>query len=172
MCYLKWNGGNSMWWKKAHINRRDWIIDHFHELDISHEEMAILLMIDLLNQQQEIINPQKLSQKLKLSEKKCDSLLHTLMSKKMVEIQTNNHEITLSIDGIFALSSPYDHLNHDLLNAFEKEFGRPLSANEMMTLNNLKKNYNEKLIIYGLREAIINQKLSMNYIERIVKSNQ
>ena len=161
-----------MWWKKPHINRRDWIIDQFEHLNISHQEMALLLMIDLLNQQQETISPSLLAKKLAITDQELDTLLHRLMSRNMVDILTNNHEVTFSIDGVFVQSSPYDELTHDLLSAFEKEFGRPLSAAEMLKLNDMSAHFDEKIIIYGLREAIINQKLSMNYIERIVRSKK
>lgn len=160
-----------MWWNKVYINRRDWLVDQFEHLDLNLEELVCLLMIDSLNQNHTAITPPILQKKLKLEGSKLDEILHRLMNKKVLLIETSKQSIQFNIDAIFTQQNPFEDIKHSLVSTFEKEFGRPLSSVEMMKLNDLSHQFEDSLIIYGLREAIINQKLSMNYVEKVVKSN-
>lgn len=55
-----------------------------------------------------------------------------------------------------------------LFDAFETEFGRPLSQIEMQMLSDWIKEMDSKLILYALKEASIYDSLNMNYISRIL----
>lgn len=162
-----------MWYKNTYIHRRDWLIEHFERLDVSHEELVVLLMIDLLNQGQNKWGPKELMSKTKQSKEQLDTYLQTLSSKKMLKLETIDSRISFNIDGVFNKINPFEQSEqHDLLTSFEREFGRPLSRQELVTLNDMKQKYDQQVIIYGLRQAIVNNRLSMNYILKIVKDKQ
>ena len=55
---------------------------------------------------------------------------------------------------------------------FESEFGRPLSAIEYQRISQWleEDKYQPDLIQFALREAVLNQAYSLNYIDRILLS--
>lgn len=161
-----------MWYRKPYVNRRAWLLDQFEALNLTHEQLVILLVIDLANETNQSIDMEYLQKKTKLSSQDLDRTLHELMESQIVKIETQNQHIHFNIDGIFGNNNPYEDVQHDLLNRFESEFGRPLSQQELLALNNLSKQYDENLIIYGLRQAILNNKLSMNYVDKVVRSKK
>lgn len=60
----------------------------------------------------------------------------------------------------------------NLFELFETEFARPLSQREFQLLSDWSELYDEKLISYALREAVIYEKRSFDYIERILSDWQ
>lgn len=60
------------------------------------------------------------------------------------------------------------HFDESLFDVFEMEFGRPLSQMELQRMSDWIENYDQKLIQYALREAIMFDKKSFDYIERIL----
>lgn len=55
-----------------------------------------------------------------------------------------------------------------LFDMFEREFARPISQPESQRLYDWQQHYDDKLIRYALREALIQRKLSFNYIDRVL----
>ncbi|MEG1066531.1 MAG: DnaD domain protein, partial [Erysipelotrichaceae bacterium] len=73
-----------------------------------------------------------------------------------------------NIDGIFEEDCVGTDVGSNLFEQFEKEFGRPLNRTEMEQLSIWVNTYDNKFIFYALREAIINEKLSFDYINAIL----
>lgn len=55
-----------------------------------------------------------------------------------------------------------------LFDLFEREFARTISSSEAMRLSDWVSHYNDNLIRYALREAILYEKLNFDYIDRIL----
>lgn len=66
----------------------------------------------------------------------------------------------------------YDSKVRSLYQMFESEFGRPLSAIEYQRISQWleEDKYQPDLIQFALREAVLNQAYSLNYIDRILLS--
>ena len=61
---------------------------------------------------------------------------------------------------------------YELYRLFEGEFGRPLSAIEYQRIGQWldEDHYDPELVQFALREAVLNQAYSLNYIDRILLS--
>lgn len=56
----------------------------------------------------------------------------------------------------------------NLFNSFENEFGRTLSQIEVQEISDFKEEFTDEVILEALKEAVLNQKLSFNYIRAIL----
>ena len=60
--------------------------------------------------------------------------------------------------------------DQDLIDLFEEEFGRRLSASEIQALNDLYKTTDRKMIIYALREDSTYESHSMTYVQEVIRN--
>lgn len=157
------------WWKERYINRRDWVLENLEELTLNSEEALTILLIDFLNEHNLNISHGILAEKLKKSSDEIDNLLSTLTAKGYLQIGYQDKKIVFSIDGVFA-SQQEKTLAFDasLFDVFESEFGRPLSQIELQRMSDWMQMYDQKLIQYALREAVMYDKKSFDYIDRIL----
>ena len=58
--------------------------------------------------------------------------------------------------------------DQSLFDVFEREFARPLSQLELQRMSEWMGKYDQRLILYALREALLYDKRSFDYIERIL----
>lgn len=58
--------------------------------------------------------------------------------------------------------------DQSLFDVYESEFARPLSQIELQRMSDWMSQYDQKLILYALREAVLYDKRSFDYIERIL----
>lgn len=72
-----------------------------------------------------------------------------------------------NIDGVFNKEFEDQMDKNELLHLFEDSFGRLLSQQELLTLSQLQNKVESDKIIYALRQAMIQSKLSMSYVERV-----
>lgn len=158
-----------MWWKERYIQRRDWILEHLEELSLSSEETLMILLVDFMNEHNVNISHGVLAEKLKKTSDEIDNLLSVLSSKGFLQIGYQDKKIAFSIDGVFA-SQEEKSLAFDasLFDVFESEFGRPLSQIELQRMSDWMQMYEQKLIQYALREAVMFDKKSFDYIDRIL----
>ena len=61
-----------------------------------------------------------------------------------------------------------ESFNMPIIDLFEREFKRPLSAHEIDKLNDWLMKVDHAYLVHALREALIYQKLNFNYIDRIL----
>lgn len=157
------------WWNERFINRRDYLLDHFEQLSLSCEECMMILLIDFMNQHHIAISHGILATKMKMDEAQIDELLSRLTQKGYLQITYQDKKVVFLIDGIF--DTPKENsMNFDqsLFDIFESEFARPLSQLELQRLSDWSHTYEQKLIMYALREALIYGKHSFDYIDRIL----
>lgn len=159
----------TQWWNEHFINRRDYILDHFEDLSISCEECMAILLIDFMNQYNIPVSHGILAAKMKMDATKIDDLLSNLTQKGYLDITYQDKKILFLIDGIF--DTPKEkpmEFDQSLFDVYESEFARPLSQIELQRMSEWMGQYDQKLILYALREALLYEKLSFDYIERIL----
>lgn len=158
------------WWNEKFINRRDYLLDHFEDLSLSCEECMAILLIDFMNQHNIPIAHGILASKMKLKESQIDDLLSRLSQKGYLDIVYENKKIAFVIDGVFEDKTTNKTVTFDqsLFEVFESEFARPLTQPELQRLGDWLNEYEQKLILYALREALMYNKRSFDYIERIL----
>ncbi|MEG0076438.1 DnaD domain-containing protein [Anaerorhabdus sp.] len=160
------------WYKQTYVNHRDWILENLDVLGLSHQEAIVVLLIDFFNCNQIKITMDILSKKSAMPQDELDKTLSVLVAKKYLEIRATNKQVSFILDGLFdtEVAKTQNALNSSLFDLFETEFARPLSNAEMMKLSDWVKTMDSKLIIYALRESSMYQKVSMNYIQKILQT--
>lgn len=147
----------------SYINRRDWLIYNYSLLDLDPNSLLVLLEIDLLNVENRPYNEADLALKCGFDQSQLNDVLNKLINSKILKIEMLSNRIKLDIDAIF--DPERLEVKHELLEQFEYDFGRPLTSHECQSLNNLYLTYDYNTIMYGLKQAILNNKLNMKYIE-------
>ncbi|MBQ9037085.1 MAG: DnaD domain protein [Erysipelotrichaceae bacterium] len=159
------------WYQENYFSHRNWIMENLKNLKLSGNQLMILLMIDYDNEFRIPITIETLSQQTNLKTEQIDKIVMDLCQKEYLQIVSRNRKIVYDISGIFE-EKPKIGLPDDLFATFENEFGRPLSQPETVMLAEWINKYNKKEVIKALREALKLNKLSFNYIDRIlVNSN-
>jgi len=157
------------WWNERFINRRDYILDHFEELSLTCDECMAVLLIDFMNQHNITISHGILASKMKMDGGQIDDLLSHLSQKGYLRITYQDKKVAFLIDGIFETSLTKDMaFDQSLFDIYESEFARPLSQMELQRMSDWMGLYDQQLIVYALREAVVYDKRSFDYIERIL----
>lgn len=157
------------WWNERFVNRRDYILDHFEQLSLTCEECMAVLLIDFMNQHNIAISHGILAAKMKMDSDQIDELLSRLNQKGFLQITYQDKKVVFLIDGIFDVPKEKEmSFDQSLFDIYESEFARPLSQLELQRMSDWMGKYEQQLIIYALREAIIYDKRSFDYIERIL----
>ena len=157
-----------MWWKKPYINRRDWVLENLGSLSLNGTEAMVVLMVDFLNEQKAEISLEVLSDRTGISIDAIDESIQSLVSKSFLNFEVKDKTLLFSIDGIFDDNLHYEHVDTNIFNTFETEFGRLLSQNELQLLNTWLQKYSQEDILDALSSAIIYKKVSMQYINAIL----
>lgn len=161
-----------MWWNKAYINRRDWILENLGSMKLSPTQTLVLLMIDFLNQQGVPITLELLAERTAVESHVVDETIHDLVRQNILAIKVSKDALEFNLDRLFQDGVRYEYVNEGIFEVFESEFGRLLSQNELMTLNTWLSKYSEADILDGLRNAVIYKKVSMQYINAILANKQ
>ena len=157
-----------MWWKKPYINRRDWVLENLGSLSLNGTEAMVVLMVDFLNEQKAEISLEVLSDRPGIRIDPIDESIQSLVSKSFLNFEVKDKTLLFSIDGIFDDNLHYEHVDTNIFNTFETEFGRLLSQNELQLLNTWLQKYSQEDILDALSSAIIYKKVSMQYINAIL----
>lgn len=154
------------------FNRRNWILEHLEDLELTLEQAFCVFCIDYFNEFRYVVDVPSLANKMKMDDGKVDLMLNDLMEKGYLQIDFVDRRIYYNIDGVFKLkedAKPCDSNEYQTLFAlYESEFARPLSQKESEMLSEWISTYELKLIEYALREAVIYDKKSFAYINRIL----
>lgn len=157
-----------MWWKKNYINRRDWLLENIAILDITPVEFILLQIIDYNNSNQQELTMEQLVSQSGIDPDLVNGAIASLNKRHYLALKAVGNQVMFNIDGIFQDREQTQIVNKDIFNIFENEFGRLLSQDDLSTLSRWTQRYSEALIIDALKEAIIMQKLSMQYINGIL----
>lgn len=183
------------WIKDGFTSVPNILFDQYHQLELTGDQMVLLLYIfSQINRGKSSEDMNRLSIDLGWSSHKVSDTLSQLMNKDFLEIelvpnsegkQTDHYTLRPLFDKLdeinfqqSAQSAQNTQKNHsapqneglNIVTSFEQEFGRQLTQIELETLNdwvNISK-YDEKLVQLALKQAVLNQALSLKYIDRIL----
>lgn len=157
---------------EIYFDKVRWILSHLKELDISSDEVIVILMIVILKESKMEVNIEKIANLTSLTQKEVDDAISLLASKRYLEIKICAGEVSFNIDQLFELKKDVNSDVVDLFEIFEEEFARMLTQTELVRLNEWIEVYSRDAIIDALRNASIMQKLHFNYINRILENNK
>jgi len=164
------------------------LLDFYKEMNLSENELAVILMINhLIEQGNEFITSEMLELKMSLSLKSIDSCMTNLYIKKYIEfLSKDNHPYT-SIEPIKrviykkfekTLFSDEEIMANEELNIrrdrvfkfFTDSFRREMSPIELSHIDDwLKNNIPEEIIVNSVKDAINSNKLSISYIDSLIQ---
>lgn len=165
------------------------LLEQYKNIGISTEEFVLLVHLkSFLDKGETFPNIEEIAQRMGLSSEKTFEMIHRLIHKKVLEIQTGSDEEGKSKD-TYSLNLLWEklavqltqqttekvqqeevHSEERLFRTFEEEFGRPLSPIELQTIGMWLDDdkYPLELIEMALREAVLNQVYSLKYVDRIL----
>lgn len=167
------------------IQQIDWkklLIANYKTLDLSEEEVMVILVTDYCIQQKETtITPELLSLKMKYETNKISEILTTLSNKSLLFLEEDvNGKLFMSLKGIQKIliddfmgkqNSINQEEEESLYSIFETAFARPLSFAEVEMIKAwINEGYKEEHIKLALQEALGNKVKNMRYIDKILLS--
>ena len=160
-----------MWYQQPYFNKRNWIIHHLSKLDCDLSQAYLLLLVDYLNEQHINISLEVLSEYTSLPIQEVDKLLNDIMKKGYVKVISKQGKIVFDLSGVFDehQKQPID-VDPNLFELFEQQIKRPLSEKEMTQLSIWSKKYHQDLVVFALKEALIQQKVHFAYINKILEN--
>ncbi|MGL5978027.1 MAG: DnaD domain-containing protein [Erysipelotrichaceae bacterium] len=153
---------------KPYFNRRNYILDQIEHFSMNSDELLLVLLIDFCNEQNMVISHALLADKTHKGLDEIDKTLTSLTNKGYLDIRMGNRQIVFDISGVFKEQRIETVFNSTLFEVFENEFGRTFSQMEVSRISDWMKQYEQQLIIYALREAVIYNKKSLDYIDKIL----
>lgn len=155
-----------------YFNRRNWLMEQMEHLDLTSNELLVVLCIDYMNEFNQFIDIATLAKKLKMDGNVVDLLLNDLINKGYLRMEMGNRCMLFNIDRVFMQKEDTKPCSSNefknLFQLYENEFKRPLSQRESETLSEWIEIYDLKLIEYALREAIIYSSVNFAYINKIL----
>lgn len=177
------------WMKDGFTTIPNILFDQFHQLELSGDEMVLLIyMMSLISRNIPVKDMKQIEQDLGWTNSKVAECFSVLMNKEYLQIELvpnsegkqEDHytlrplfnkldEIHFQQTSQVAVEETSDE-GLNLVPLFEEEFGRQLTQLELETLNDWMhiSNYDRKLIKLALKQAVLNQALSLRYIDRIL----
>ncbi len=158
-------------YKEKYFDHRTWILENMAAVGLTMQETIIVLLIDLGNQYNEAISVEYLAKKSGSTNQEVDAIINSLFNKGLLTIKASGKKIIFDISNLFIMR-PSAIQSDDIFELFETEFKKPLSQNQMVRISEWLRIYDKDSIIDALREASINEKLSLSYIEKILAAHE
>ena len=171
------------------IDFRFLLLENYKKLQITENQLVIVLMIDhLLSQGNPFITADLLSLKMSLDVKDIDTLIANLLTKGLLEYTTINGKTVTTLNPLkeklyseFQISISKENavknnqkIKSELNNIFEtfqKELGRSLSPIEVSRIREwVALGYSDETIINALKEALSQGKKSLRSVDKILLS--
>ncbi len=162
------------WYKESYFDRKNWILENFDRLNLSSDETLFILVVELCRFSRKQISYAYLSTKMNKSVKELDQIIASLVSKHYLKLSTNTKGLVFDIDGIFEFDpEKYEVVeNKNLFDTVGDVFGKPLTPIQLQKMNDLLETYGQEKFIEALRLAEAHRKLSMSYIEGILRNGK
>lgn len=178
------------WINKGQTTIPNVLIENYQKIGISHAHFLLLIQLLSSNQLGKAFPDMHLiASYMNTNEESLYDQLNYLVQNKIISVETieenGKKSERLSFDPLWSklesfierqqkksIQSERSISTNSLYQIFEEEFGRPLSPIELETIGIwLDENqYSPELIYMALRESILNQVYSLNYIDRILLS--
>lgn len=159
------------WYEQRFVSRRDWVIEHQEYLGLSEKEFMIVLMIDFMSEHRIPISIDALAQKTCMPAKEVDETVSLLCAKKYLDIRASGKRISFRLDGLYdtEVAREAGMIDRSVFDLFESELKRPLTQKDMECISDWNRTYEKRMIILALREASMYQKVSIPYIDSILR---
>ncbi|WP_294560979.1 DnaD domain protein [uncultured Traorella sp.] len=157
------------WYEKKYFNRMYWIFEEMENLNLTHTQLCLILLVQYLNETHSLISFDVLKNKLNKSEEEIDDLLDQLHQKGYLQIDVTPQGFDINIDGLFQMENEL-HFEKNIFDLFESEFKRPLSPYELQRISDWLNTYDERSITFALRDASMRNILNFDYINRILEN--
>ena len=164
------------------------LLHHYATIGLDETELIFIIqMQSYLDQSVFFPNMEEIANRMGRREADIFSILHSLIQKNIISISTEKDDQGKVVDR-YSLLPLYKKLQEllsrkkgqfeekqqsiNLLEIFQQEFGRLLTPIEMQTIGEWldRDHYSQDIILEALREAVLNQKYSLKYIDRILLS--
>ena len=103
-----------------------------------------------------------------MDEEEVEEVFGSLSDKGFLSIELRNGEVFFNISGVMEPNVKGGKIDRSLIEEFEMEFKRPLSANEMSRILELGDVYGEKRVLLALDDASVREARTVNYVESIL----
>lgn len=178
-----------IWTEQGNVTISQLFFSHYKEINVKDEEAILLLHLIAYGEAgNHFPTPQNLVERTHFSENKVVTILQRLVQKGLIQIDQHLdqngihyeyyafHQLwELLVDCIEQQQNDVDDLQSkeeegDIYKLFEQEFGRLLSPMECETIGMWfdQDMHSVALIRLALKEAVLSQKLSLRYIDRIL----
>lgn len=178
-----------IWTEQGNVTISQLFFSHYKAINIRDEEAILLLHLIAFGEAgNHFPTPQNLVERTHFSENKVVTILQRLMQKGLIQIEKHLdqngihyeyyafHQLwELLVDCIEQQQNDVKELfskeeEGDIYKLFEQEFGRLLSPMECETIGMWfdQDKHSAALIRLALKEAVLSQKLSLRYIDRIL----
>ncbi len=172
--------------KLSGINFTYLLLEYYKELNISNNELLVLLMSDhLINDGNKMITNELLELKLDLPFFEIDEAFNSLLTKKYIFYETNENEFVTSLKNIKEIlldkfksdllisDKKQDAASHEIklrvISTFEHYFDRPLSKSEKNMIEKwLDNEIEEETIIDALKDAYNLNQLNLSKIDKLI----
>lgn len=176
------------WINQGQTVIKNGLLKYYRSIGLNNEELLFAIQLQsYLDQNIFFPNMAEIAARMGKEEAEVFSILHRLIQNNTILIETekdNNgkDEDRYSLYPLYVKLARY--LNQqteaaeanasdiNLLEIFQQEFGRLLTPIEMQTIGDWldRDRYSKELIMEALREAVLNQKYSLKYMDRILLS--
>lgn len=162
------------WYKESYFNRKNWILENFNKLNLTNDELVLVLLIELCKESRKQITYDYLTEKMNKPVKEIDKVIASLVNKHYLNVGVNSKGLVLDIDNIFEFDLEKYEVseNKNLYDLLGDLLGKPLTPNELQKLNDLLNEYSEKEVLEAIRIAEANRKLKLSYIEGILRNGK
>lgn len=162
------------------------LLEYYKKLQISENELAVIMMIDhLLGQKNTLITPDLLSLKMNLSTKDLDKILVGLIDKNFVEYNIGKKtkvslkplrkrlyecfQLSLVKEQEINSSEEKSEYMNNIYEVFEKELKRTLSPLEFSLINEwVNDGFDDKTIIAALKSTLCSGKKSLKSVDKLL----
>ena len=162
------------WYKESYFDRQNWILENYDKLNLSSDETLFLLLVELGKRDRKAITYDYLSEKLNKTTKEVDKMIADLVSRHYLKLSADSNGLIFDIDEIFEFDPDrYDISDEkDLYDIVSDVFNKPLALTELQKMNDLLEKYGNDRFIEALRIAEAQRKLTMSYIEGILRNEK
>lgn len=164
------------------------LIDYYKELEITNDELVVLLMIEhLINDGDKLITNSNLEVKLNMSSSEIDRVLDSLFNKKIISYQTVGKDFVTTLDPLKEVlfkkyrDSVLNNLSEEdtkkeetqkkVYQVFQHYFERDFSNVEYNLIDSwIDSGADEQMITNALIDALSFNRLNFSYINAIIKN--
>ena len=163
------------------INKRQFLLNYYPLINLNETDVIMLLLIENMLETNVLVTNRELEKRMSISIEKIDKTIKRLIEKNYLCFDnysgSNNIDTSNVYQKIIEKLCENELKNEEkkaikeevnIIGVFEKELKRKLSPFEIETIREWVATFDEELIIYALRESVLNGVYNLKYIEKII----